>query len=76
MRRNMDLVRSLMLRLEELPMEMGDAVMIQPGCRRRRPRNHTIRYSLSGLGGHPGERRNGVHVARRTCFGGGNDKLR
>jgi Hypothetical protein (DUF2513) len=32
MRRNMDLVRALMLRLEELPMEMGGAVTIQPGC--------------------------------------------
>jgi hypothetical protein len=33
MRRNMDLVRSLMLRLEELPMEIGDAITIQPGCK-------------------------------------------
>jgi Hypothetical protein (DUF2513) len=31
MRRNMDLIRSLMLRLEELPMEMGDAWMISVG---------------------------------------------
>jgi len=31
LRRNMDLIRSLMLRLEELPMEMGDAWSIRVG---------------------------------------------
>jgi hypothetical protein len=34
MRRNMDLVRTLMLRFEELPMEMGDAVTIMVGDKR------------------------------------------
>ena len=31
MRRSMDLIRNLMLRLEELPMEMGDAVVVTVG---------------------------------------------
>jgi len=57
MKRNMDLIRSLMLRLEELPMDMGDAVTIQPGCK-----------ALDGIEGSDAEINHHLELLRSVGF--------
>ena len=47
-----------------------------PGCQVFKPALQRNRRTPSGLGSHPGERRNRIHIARGSRFGSGNDELR